>query len=78
MARITLMDWTCEKNGCIYPLDGLGLQRDFSRQSRAIPAEWITARKAMKDLSLSLRQTDQSYIINGDVSLSHVMHVCNH
>ena len=35
-------------------------------------------RKAMKDLSLSLRQTDQSYVVNGDVSLSHVMHVCNH
>lgn len=78
MAHITLMDWMCEKNGCIYPLDGSGLQRDFSRQFRAIPAEWITARKVMKDLPLSLRQTDQSGIVEGDVSLSHVMHVCNH
>ena len=32
----------------------------------------------MRDLSLSLRQTDQSSITKGDVSLSHVLHTCNH
>jgi hypothetical protein len=78
MARITLMDWTCERNNCLYPLDGDGLQRDFSRQTRLIPAEWVTAQKVMRDLSLSLRATDQSNITEGDVSLSHVKNVCNH
>jgi len=28
MVRITLMDWMCEKNGCMYPLDGLHQQDD--------------------------------------------------
>lgn len=78
MAHITLMDWMCEKKGCLYPLIGLGLQKDFSRHIRVIPAEWITAQKVMRDLLLSLRQTDQSGILKGDVSLSHVMHICNH
>lgn len=73
MARITLSDWMCERNNCIYPLDGIGLQRDFSRHTRSIPSAWITAHKAMKEMSLSLRQTDQSHIANGDVSFSHLI-----
>jgi len=78
MALITLMDWTCERNNCLYPFDGNGLQRDFSRQMHLIPAEWVTAQKVLKDMSLSLRPTDQSGIVEGDVSLTHVKNLCNH
>ena len=78
MARITLMDWMCDRNGCMYPLDGIGLQKDFSRHGHVIPAEWILAQRVLRELSLALRLTDQSCILEGDVSLSHVMHICNH
>ena len=33
MARITMADWTCEKNGCIYPLDGPGLLAPISNST---------------------------------------------
>ena len=78
MARIMLMDWTCERNNCVYPLDGEGLLKDFSQQTQLIPAEWVTAQKVLRDLSLSLRLTDQSGIVEGDVLLSHVKNLCNH
>jgi len=80
MAKITMMDWMCEKNGCIYPLDGDGLLKEFSHYTRSIPAGWIIAQKAMRDLPtpLSLRMTDQSFLSNGEVSLSHVVNICNH
>ena len=66
MAKITMVDWMCEKNGCIY--------------ARSIPAGWIIAQKVMRDLPkpLSLRMTDQSSLSNGEVSLSHVVNICNH
>jgi hypothetical protein len=80
MAKITMTDWMCEKNGCIYPLDGDGLLKNFSHYARSIPAGWIIAQKAMKDLPtpLSLIMTDQSFLANGEVSLSHVVNICNH
>jgi len=78
MVLIMLMDWTCERNNCLYPLDGIGLQRDFSWQMHLIPAEWVMAQKVLKDMSLSLRLTDQSGIVEGDVLLTHVKNLCNH
>ena len=78
MALITKADWTCEKNQCINPLDGLGLKKDFTRQVKSILANWIIAQCMMCSLSLSLRETDQSYITKGDVSLSHAVHIYNH
>jgi hypothetical protein len=73
MATITLADWTCEKNGCRNPLDGPGLGKDFTGHLRSIPAAWILAQKAMKDLSLSLREIDQSYLTEGYVSITHLI-----
>jgi hypothetical protein len=80
MARITMADWTYEKNGCVYPLDGDGLLKGFSHYMRSISAGWIIAQKVMKDLPtpLSLRMTDQSSLAGGEVSLSHVVNICNH
>ena len=78
MALITKADWTCERNQCINPIDGIGLEKDFTRQVKSIPANWIIAQHVMRSLSLSLRETGQSYIAKGDVSLSHAIHVYNH
>lgn len=70
MAKITMADWTCEKNGCVYPLDGDGLLKGFSHYARSIPGGWIIAQKVMRDLPapLSLRMTDQSSLVDGEVS----------
>jgi hypothetical protein len=78
MALITKADWTCEKNQCMNPLDGIGLRKDFTRQVKSIPANWIIAQCMMCSLSLSLRETDQSHLAKGDVSLSHAVHIYNH
>jgi len=78
MALITRADWMCEKAGCINPLDGIGLQKDYIRQMKSIPANWIIAQKMMNSVSLSLRETDQSYVARGDVSLTHAVNICNH
>ena len=78
MALIMKADWTCEKNQCINPIDGIGLKRNLICQVKSIPANWIIAQHVMHSLSLSLRETNQSYIAKGDVSLSHAIQVYNH
>jgi len=79
LAKITMADWMCEKNGCVYPLDGDGLLRGFSHCLWSIPAGWIIAQKVMRGLlkPLSLRMSDQLFMANGEVSLSHI-NICNH
>ncbi|KAK6981319.1 hypothetical protein R3P38DRAFT_3234332 [Favolaschia claudopus] len=81
MARITLLaDWTCSIDDCANPLDGAGLQRDFSHHAGRIPYGWIVAQKIMgsKDINLSLRRTERTEILSGEVSLSHcvALHNC--
>ncbi|KII84505.1 hypothetical protein PLICRDRAFT_117547 [Plicaturopsis crispa FD-325 SS-3] len=77
MARLTLADWTCSINGCVFPLDGTGLNRDFSHYHKRLPAAWIVAQKLMSSLSpkLSLRLTDASHIYRGEVSLAHACNI---
>ena len=78
MARLTLADWTCDINGCVNPLDGRGLAKDFTRYYRKIPASWIFAQKGMSKLKpkLSLCLTDSSHIIRGDLSITHALKLC--
>ena len=78
MALLTRADWICEKCGCVNPLDGIGLQKDCIRQLKSIPASWIIAQKTMRSISLSLKETDQSYVPIGDVSLAHAINIFNH
>ncbi|KAJ7708993.1 hypothetical protein B0H17DRAFT_916723 [Mycena rosella] len=75
LARITLADWTCTINNCVNPIDTDGLTRDFTRHANRIPHGWIIAQKAMSESKpkLSLKCTDLRGILNGDVSLSHVL-----
>jgi hypothetical protein len=77
MARLTLADWTCAINHCVYPLDGKGLLREFTGQYRKIPAAWVIAHKIMTTFEpkLALRVTDNSHILRGEVSLTHVLNI---
>jgi hypothetical protein len=77
VARLTLAEWTCDINHCMYPIDGKGLIRDFTHQYRKIPAAWIIAHKSMASMEpkLCLRRTDCSHILCGEVSLSHVLNL---
>jgi hypothetical protein len=78
VALITLADWTCAINGCMGPLDGLGLSRNFTQYYKRIPAAWIVAQNSMTSLKpkLSLRLTDSSHIMRGEVSISHTINLC--
>ena len=78
MARLTLADWTCSINDCINPLDGHGLTKTFTRYYRKIPPAWIIAQKTMSTMNpqLSLRLTDCSHILQGDISVSHALNIC--
>jgi hypothetical protein len=80
MARITLAEWTCDINGCVYPLDGDGLLKGFTHHYKKIPAAWMTAQAVMSSMDdrLSLRMTDQHDLLVGAVSISHVVALCNH
>ncbi|KAJ7491047.1 hypothetical protein FB451DRAFT_1023142 [Mycena latifolia] len=80
MARITLADWTCAINDCTNPLDGRGLLRDFSQYAGKISYGWIVAQKAMGRMAptLSLRMTERTEILKGDVSLSHCLAIHSH
>ncbi|KAJ8089853.1 hypothetical protein PM082_018430 [Marasmius tenuissimus] len=76
MARITLTDWSCARNFCATPFYGPPLLNDFRRLSGAasphFPFAWISAHLLMRNLGLSLPTMDQSHILRGDVSLSHL------
>jgi hypothetical protein len=79
MALITLADWTCQINDCINPLVEPGILKDFSRclHFNTIPAAWIIAQKVMGSFKPPLRlcSTDQSYVLNGEVSISHCLKI---
>jgi hypothetical protein len=77
MARLTLTDWTCTINRCVYPLDGKGLLKDFTGHYWKIPAAWIIVHKVMTtlELKMALRVTDGSHILCGEVSLSHILNI---
>jgi hypothetical protein len=77
MARLTLANWTCAINNCVYPLDGKGFCRDFTGYYRKIPAAWIIAHKTLSTLEpkLMLRSTDCSHILHGEVSFSHILNI---
>ncbi|KAJ7895329.1 hypothetical protein B0H13DRAFT_1570139, partial [Mycena leptocephala] len=80
MARITMADWTCSINNCTFPLDGPGLLTDFTHYAGRIPYGWIVAQRQMGKISpkLSLRLTDRSELLRGDISISHCIAAHEH
>lgn len=77
-ALITLADWMCAINGCIGPLDGIGLNQSFSHHYRKIPATWIIVQNSMTSmrLKLSFHLTEHSHILRGKMSISHTLNSC--
>jgi hypothetical protein len=73
MALVTLADWTCQINRCVYPLDRAGLSRSFACFVGSIPAAWIIAQDQISKLDLTLHQTDQSHLLEGHCSISHAL-----
>ena len=47
---------------------------------KSLPAEWIIVRNAMQsfDPPLLLRNTDQSFLTDGEVSISHIINMSSH
>ncbi|KAJ6566379.1 hypothetical protein B0H19DRAFT_1351815 [Mycena capillaripes] len=80
LALISLADWTCDTNGCIDPLDGPGLARDFSRYAGKIPYAWIVAQKAMGHSipRISLKRTNLPEILPGATAISHALNIFHH
>lgn len=66
MAAITLSDWMCRLNHCIYPLDEPSVDRSFARCRHSLLSLWITAHKTLRSTGLTVPTTDQSFLF-GDM-----------
>ena len=77
IVRLTLADWMCSINNCTYPLDGKGLDQNFTHYWKCIPTAWIIVQQCMgsNELRLALCHTDVSYISSGDIAISHVLNL---
>lgn len=68
----------CRYNNCGQAIDGGGLQKKFTHLYSKIPATWLIAHSLLSTMTpkLSLRQTDNSHILDGEVSLLHMTNIC--
>ena len=72
MAEITLANWTCNLNKCFNPLSPPFIVQKFPHCC-PIPFSWSLAAKTLANIDLSILPTDLSYILNGNVSLQHLL-----
>ncbi|KAG1784646.1 uncharacterized protein HD556DRAFT_1251003, partial [Suillus plorans] len=72
---ITLADWMCGLNHCVYPLDRPSVDQSFSCCRHSLPSLWITAHETLHSASLTVPMTDQSFLL-GDVALQHLLCAC--
>ncbi|KAJ4499753.1 hypothetical protein C8R41DRAFT_729585, partial [Lentinula lateritia] len=82
MARITMADWTCSLNHCVYPISGTGLLTQthssrFKKTSGKRSSVNIPVMSEHRE-KLSLPRTDRTEVLTGDVSLSHYISIFNH
>jgi len=77
LAHITLADWTCSLAHCHSPLytTSPSFHHNYARLSHKLPTSWIIAHSVMRDLNLSIHDTDLSYLLSGQVSLQHLARV---
>ena len=77
IVRLTLTDWMCSINNCTYPLDGKGLNQNFTHYWKRIPTASIIVQQYMgsNELRLALRRTNVSYISSSDIVILHVLNV---
>ncbi|KAF8312164.1 uncharacterized protein EI90DRAFT_2826791, partial [Cantharellus anzutake] len=72
MSLISLADWECSVLPCIFPFDSVGLRLSFLRHRRSLPFLFTVAHDCLRQLDLHIRHMDQSDILDGHVSLSHL------
>ena len=74
LASISLADWTCSLAHCHSPLHAASpaFHRSFARLSHKIPSSWVIAHSVLRNLSLSIHDTDLSYLLSGQVALQHL------
>ncbi|KAK4703482.1 hypothetical protein P7C70_g2734, partial [Phenoliferia sp. Uapishka_3] len=74
MAQITLADLQCTFNHCRHPLTPGGLSiGPLSKMHKYFPVAWVEAIKELTTMKLSIWQTDQQFIGEGNVALKHVV-----
>ena len=78
VALVTLANWMCTIDSCVGPLDGLGLNQNFSQYYKKIPAAWIIVQNSMTSLKSnpSLCLTHNSQIMDGEIFISHTIKLC--
>ncbi|KAL0571565.1 hypothetical protein V5O48_010397 [Marasmius crinis-equi] len=72
MAQISLADWMCNLNNCSYPIEGKSLSRSFIRHKKTLPFAFALAQSTLNSVNTSLRPTDISFFLEGDVSVQHI------
>ena len=72
MAQITISDWQCSISHCIYPFSSCGLLRSFHLSHLLILIQFTLAHQVMCSLKLLIFPSDQSFIMNGEISLVHL------
>ncbi|KAF8332738.1 uncharacterized protein EI90DRAFT_3122472 [Cantharellus anzutake] len=72
MALISMADWQCAYCHCIFPLSSAGLSYNFASHHCSLPFHFTLAQRTLKDLGLQVHPSDQSYLVSGNVSLSHI------
>jgi hypothetical protein len=62
MAPITLADWTCSVSHCQPPLlaSSPSFERSYARFIHTLPRAWTVAHSVLRDLHLSIPDTDLS------------------
>ena len=72
MAQITISNWQCLISHCIYPFSSCGLLHSFHLSCLSILIQFTLAHQVMHSLKLLIFPSDQSSIMNGEISLVHL------
>ncbi|KAG6828079.1 hypothetical protein H0H92_009307, partial [Tricholoma furcatifolium] len=74
-ALVTLADWTCQLNKCSFPLTTPGIVQTPGRLGAHIPHAWVLAQDVLRDLDISIRDTDLSGILHEEVNIQHLYNI---
>ena len=72
MAQIMIADWQCSLSQCVFPFSSFGLEHSFHLSCIPIPMLFLLAHHVLCVLKLNILPSDQSFILNGVVSLLHL------
>src|SRR6266581_3407617 len=74
MARITLADWTCSVAHCQSPLASTSpaFARSYTRLQHKLPRAWVVVHSVLRELHISIVDTDVSHLFTGQVALQHL------